>query len=167
MRSPALRHELAVQKGLGVVLSGSIDAQGSSYRIALKATETVAGKEITTEQGRASSKDQVLEVATRLVTRVRSALGDDTSASRQQFAMASLSATSMEVVRFYAKALEAQSGNRFEEAQRNAAQAVSLDPKFGIGYLILATTSRTLGRMDDNQKYLNEALSHLDGMLLW
>jgi Flp pilus assembly protein TadD len=160
----AAAHELAVQKGLGVVLSGSIDRQGNGYRISLKATETVAGKEITTEQGRASSKEQVLEVATRLVTRVRGALGDDTSESRQQFAMASLSATSLEVVRLYAKALEAQSGNRFEEAQRNAAQAVSLDPKFGIAYLILATTSRTLGRMDDNQKYLNEALSHLDGM---
>jgi tetratricopeptide (TPR) repeat protein/tRNA A-37 threonylcarbamoyl transferase component Bud32 len=160
----AAAHELAVQKGLGVVLSGSIGRQGNGYRIALKAIETVAGKEITSQQGRASDKNQVLEVATRLVTRVRSALGDETSASRQQFAMASLSATSMEVVRLYAKALEAQSGNRFEEAQRNAAQAVALDPKFGIGYLILATNSRTLGRLDDNQKYLNEALSHLDGM---
>jgi len=160
----AAAHELAVQKGLPVVLSGAIDRQGNGYRISLKATETVTGKEITTEQGRASSKDQVLEVATRLVTRVRGALGDDTSESRQQFAMASLSATSLYVVRLYARALEAQSGNRFEEAQRNAAQAVGLDSKFGIGYLILATTSRALGRMDDNQKYLNEALSHLDGM---
>ena len=38
------------------------------------------------------------------------------------------------------------------------------DPKFGIGYLVLAVSSRNLGRMDESRKYLAEALSHLDGM---
>ena len=157
-------NELAAQKGLGVVVSGSISSQGSGYRIALKATQTVAGTEVASEQGRASTKDQVLGVTTRLVAGVRSALGDNTSESSQQFAMASLSTTSLEVVRLYAEALKAQSSNKSDEARQNALKAVELDPNFGIGYLVLAVASRNLSRLDDNQKYLGEALKHLDGM---
>ena len=151
--------ELAVDQGLGVVLSGSIDLQGSGYRISLKATQTVTGEVITSAEGRARSKDQVLEVATRLVARVRSALGDGTSESAQQFAMASLSATSLDVVGLYAAAMEAASANRFDEARQHALSAVELDPDFGIGYLVAASASANLGRADDRQKYIDEALS--------
>lgn len=156
--------ELAAQQGLGVVLSGSIGRQGSSYEISITATRTVTGEEITSVQDKARSKDQVLEVATRLIGRVRKALGDDTSESAQQFAMASVSATSLDVVGLYAEAMEAQSANRFEEARRHAAKAVELDPDFGVGYLILAVASGNLGKLADRERYLEEALRHLDGM---
>ena len=83
-----------------MVLSGSIEPQGrGAYSISVKATQAVTGKVIARAQGRASSKDQVLDVATRLVTRVRRALGDEASESAQMFAMASLSTTSLDVVR--------------------------------------------------------------------
>ncbi|HET9386557.1 MAG TPA: serine/threonine-protein kinase, partial [Gemmatimonadales bacterium] len=64
---------VAANQGLGVVLAGSIDLQGSGYRISVEATRpvTVNGESITTAQGRASSKDQVVEVAVRLMTRIR------------------------------------------------------------------------------------------------
>ena len=156
--------ELALANGLGVVLSGTIDPQGSGYQISLRARQTVTGTEIASEQARASSKDDVLEVATQLITRVRNALGDNDSDSAQQFAMTSLSTTSMDVVRLYASALEAQSRNRYEEAHQNALKAVELDSNFGIGYLILATTSRAMGRLEDNRKFVEQALTHLDGM---
>ncbi|TDI24322.1 MAG: serine/threonine protein kinase, partial [Acidobacteria bacterium] len=156
--------ELAVNQGLGVVISGSIDLQGSGYSISINATQTVTGEVITSVQDRARSKDQVLEVATRLIARVRTALGDDTSESAQQFAMASLSATSLDVVGLYAAAQAAASAGRFDEARQHAASAVELDPDFGIGYLVLAVASGNLGMADDRQKYLAEALSHLDGM---
>lgn len=160
----AAAHEVAAQQGLGVVLSGAIDPQGRGYRVSLRATQTVAGTEIASEQASASNKDEVLDAATRLVTRVRTALGDDVSESAQQFAMASISATSLDVVRSYAQAMAAQSGNRFDEAREYALRAVELDPNFGIGYLILAVSSRNMGRLDENQKYVDLALSHLDGM---
>ena len=60
-----------------------------------------------------------MEVATRLVTTVRTALGDETSDSEQMLAMGSLSATSLEVVSHYAAAMEAQSANgKYEEARQ-------------------------------------------------
>ena len=72
------------------------------------------------------------------MTRVRNALGDDESESAQMFAMTSLSATSLDVVRHFATALEASSNNKFEEARDSLLKAVELDPSFGIGYQSLA-----------------------------
>ena len=75
--------EMAVKQGLGVVLSGSVDRQGSGYGVSVKATHAVTGNVITSAKNRASSKDQVLGAATKLASEVREALGDDTSDSAQ------------------------------------------------------------------------------------
>jgi hypothetical protein len=80
--------EIAVKQGLGVVLSGSIERQGSGYGISVKAAETVSGNVIASAAGRASSAGQVVEAAARLMTTVRAALGDEESESAQMFAMA-------------------------------------------------------------------------------
>ncbi|MEQ1760246.1 MAG: protein kinase [Vicinamibacterales bacterium] len=156
--------EIAVKEGLGVVLSGVIRTQGAGYGVSVTATQTVTGEVIADVQGRAANKDQVLATATRLVSNVRQALGDETSESAQMFAMASLSATSLDVVREYAAAQDAASRNRFEEAMQSALKAVELDPTFGIGYQLLAVASRNVGRQADAEKYINQALRYLDGM---
>ena len=41
---------------------------------------------------------------------------------------------------------------------------MELDPKFGIGYQALAALSLNLGNLQDAEKYIKQALSHLDGM---
>ena len=156
--------ELAVKQGVAVVLSGALDRQGSGYAISVKAAQTVTGAVITTADGRASNREGVLEAAMQLITEVRSALGDDTSDSAQMFAMASLSTTSLDVLRQYATGREASSGGRFDEARQSYARAVGLDPTFGIGYQALATLSLNLGNLQDSEKYFKQALSHLDGM---
>ena len=156
--------ELAIKQGVGVVLAGAIAPQGNGYDISLTAKETVSGTEITTAQGRAASKDQVLDTATKLVATVRRALGDETSESAQLFAMKSLSTASLDVVRHYAAAVEAQSQGRYEDALRSYQSAVQLDPNFGLGYQGMSAMSRNLGRLQDAEKYSSEALRHLDGM---
>jgi eukaryotic-like serine/threonine-protein kinase len=160
----AAAYDIAVKQGLGVVLAGVIEPRRSGYRISVKATETVTGATVTTVEGSASSKDEVLDVATRLMASVRTALGDETSESAQIFAMASLSATSLDVVRHYAAAQEAASNNRFEEARQRLSKAVELDPTFGVGYQLLAVVARNLGQLQDAERYINEALRYLNGM---
>ena len=54
--------------------------------------------------------------------------------------------------------------NKFEDARENLLKAVELDPKFGVGYLLLAGVARNLGQLQDAQKYVNQAMSHLDDM---
>ena len=160
---PAAR-QLAVNQGLGVVLSGSLDRQGSGYGLSVRAVQAVTGSVIGSAQGTASDKDGVLTEATRLVTVVREALGDDTSDSAQRFAMETLSATSLEVVRDYAAAAEAMSDGRFDEALRSFLKATERDPTFGLAYAGMAISSRNLGRQQDAEQYVKEAVRHLDRM---
>src|SRR5262249_19513657 len=160
----AAAHELAVKQGLGVVLSGSLEPQGKGYTVALTATGTLTGNVFADVKARASSRDQILSAATRLVTSVRTALGDETSESAQIFAMTNLSATSPDVVRLYTSAQESMSKGKFEEARDSALKAVQLDPNFGIGYQVLAVASRNLHNLEDADRYGAEALKHLDGM---
>jgi len=163
MDEPSAR-EIAVKQGLGVVVSGSVDRQGSGYGVSIKAAQTVTGTVLADVKGKASTKEQIVPTATRLVTAVRKALGDEASESEQIFAMTNLSATSLDVVRFYAAAQEAASKGKFEEARDNALKAVALDPNFGVGYQVAAVASRNLHNQQDADKYSAEALRHLDGM---
>ncbi len=156
--------KLAVKQGLGAVLSGSIDLRDNVYTVSVEATETVTNNTITSAQGSTVYKNQVLEVAIKLIARVRNALGDDLSESAQQFAMASLSTTSLDVVRLYAAAMQAAAANNFVESLKFAKEAIEIDPDFGIGYLIASSASSNLQRTDDSRKYNDEALSHLDSM---
>ncbi len=156
--------ELAVKQGVGVVLSGSLERQGGGYGVSVKATQAVTGNVITTAKSRASKKDQVLGVATKLAAAVRKALGDNTSDSSQRFAMDTISATSLDVVRDYAAGMEALSNSRFEEALRSFSKAVALDPNFGLGYAGMAVAAGNLDKQQDALKYINEAVRHLDGM---
>jgi eukaryotic-like serine/threonine-protein kinase len=160
----AAARAIAAKQGVGVVLTGAVDRQGEGYVVSVKATRTLTEEVIADEQERAPGRDQILDAATRLVIQVRNALGDDESESAQQFAMASISATSIDVARLYAAAVEASARNRFEEARNNALEAVRRDPNFGLGYLIASAQSRNMGRVEDGKRYMEEALRHLDGM---
>jgi len=160
----ASARDLAAKQGLGVVLSGSIERRGNGFEISIKAAEPVTDKVLASVKGRASSKDQVLGTAAKLVTTVRKALGDETSDSAQLLAMRSVSASSLEMVRQYAAAIEAQADGKFEQARQSYLKTVELDPNFGLGYQGLATMSRNIGKLQDADKYIAEALKHLDGV---
>ena len=155
---------LAVKAGLGVVLAGSIGPRGNGFDILIKATRAITGNEIVEARGRASSKDDVVSEATQLVARVRRALGDELSDSEQLLAMRSVSTTSLEVVSHYARAMDSQSRGQYEEARQAFLKALELDPEFGLGYQALAVISRNLGRLQEANTYINEALRHLTGM---
>jgi serine/threonine protein kinase/Flp pilus assembly protein TadD len=156
--------EIAVREGVGVVLTGSLQRDGDGYTIAVKATRTVTGEVVADATTDADTRDEIVEAATQLMTTVRTSLGDEASESAQMFAMASLSATSLDVVRHYAAAQEASSNGRFEDARADLLKAVEIDPKFGVGYQLLAVLSRNLGQLQAADKYINEALKYLDNM---
>jgi serine/threonine protein kinase/tetratricopeptide (TPR) repeat protein len=157
--------QIAVKQGVGIVISGALKREGDNYGISVKATQAVTGNVIASATNRAPSKDKVLAAATMLATTVRTALGDETSKSDAQiFAMDTLSATNLDVVRQYAVATESMARARFEEALQSFAKAVAVDPNFGMAYQGMALASRNLDRQEDAEKYIKEALRHVDRM---
>lgn len=156
--------ELAIKQGVGVVVSGTLTKVGERFAVAVKAAEAVTGNVIASVNDTAAGRDRVLGVVTDLAAEVREALGDDTSDTAQRFAMETLSATSLDVVREYATAMEALSRSRFNEALQGFSKAVALDPEFGLAYAGMAIASNNLGRPQDAEKYVKEAIALVDGM---
>ena len=156
--------EIAVKQGLGVVLSGSLSYRGGRYEVSLRAIQAVTGNVVAEVRRNASDKTQVLGEAANLAAAVRRALGDETPDSDKRFAMETLSATSLDVVRAYAAAAEAMSRSKFTEARDHFSKAIALDPNFGLGYAGMAISSRNLDKQEDAERYIKEAVSHLDGM---
>ncbi|MDQ3347216.1 MAG: hypothetical protein M3545_04540, partial [Acidobacteriota bacterium] len=101
---------------------------------------------------------------TSLASEIREALGDETSEEDRRFAMETLSATSIEVVREYAAAAQAMSDARYELALQHFAKSVELDPDFGLGHAGLAIASRNLDRQQDAERYITVAVSKVGKM---
>jgi tetratricopeptide (TPR) repeat protein len=156
--------EIAVKQGLNVVLSGKIAPEGRGYRLSVTARQAVTGEVIVSVESTAASKEAVLRGVGELAADVRQALGDDTSDTKQRFAMETLTATSLDVVHDYAVAMEALAGSRFEEAKENFAKAVQADPNFGLAYGGMAVASQNVGNQSDARKYATEALKRVDRM---
>jgi serine/threonine protein kinase/tetratricopeptide (TPR) repeat protein len=158
--------ELAIQQGVGVVVSGALERSGSGFALSLKAAEAVTGNVIGTSQNSVGNKDQVLPLATRVANDVREALGGEPTDSSQRFAMEALSATSLDVVRHYAVAIQALADSKFEEAQNNLSEAVKLDPNFGLAWAGMGMMAWNQGQQQDAVRYVDEAVRHLDSMTL-
>ena len=156
--------EIAVKEGVGVVLSGTLRRDGNGYLIALRAAESVTGNVISDPSARAPGKDQVLSAATSLGNRVRTALGDDASDSAQRFATDTLTATSLDVVREYADAMESLSNSKFDAARAAFERATTIDPNFGLAYAGMAITSANMGQPQEAETYVKEAMRHVDRM---
>ena len=153
--------EIAVKQGLGVVVSGTLELQRRGYELTLKAAEAVTGNEITTASETVVDKDGVVPAVTRLASTIRTELGDETSESAQLFAMETLNARSLDVIQFYARAMDALNKGRYEEARQQALGAAKLDPNFGSAYGILAAASGNLGQRQEAERYMKEAVAHL------
>jgi serine/threonine protein kinase/tetratricopeptide (TPR) repeat protein len=156
--------EIAVRQGVGVVLSGTVSRQRNGYGVSVKAVRAVTGDVIASASESASSRNEVLAATTELASEVRRALGDDTSDSAQRFAMETLSAASLDVVRDYAMGMEALSDSRNEDARKSFLSAVQRDPKFGAAYAAMAIASANVGQQREAEKHVKEAVRHLDGM---
>lgn len=156
--------ELAARQGVGVVVAGALTLDRGSYELSLKAVHSVTGDVLATTKDTASNRTEVLGLATKLAGRVRTALGDETPESTKRFAMETLSATSLPVVHEYAKAADAMSRGKFDEAFEHFSKSVSLDPNFGLGHAGMAISSWNVDRQQDAEKYISEAVRHLDGM---
>ena len=60
--------------------------------------------------------------------------------------------------------MDALSRSKFDEARQGFSKAVERDPKFGLAYAGMAIASRNLDNQQDAEKYVKEAVRHLDGM---
>ena len=157
-------NELAVKQGLGVVVGGGIERSGNGYRVRATARQAVTGKVVAEASKEAPGREAVLAAVGAVADDIRKRLGDQTSDSEQRFAMETLTATSLDVVHDYAVAMDALSSSQFDKALASFRRAVEKDPNFGLAWAGMAIASANLGKQQEAEKHVTEAVRHVDRM---
>jgi eukaryotic-like serine/threonine-protein kinase len=155
---------VAANQGVGVVVSGTLEREGSGYQFLVKAVRAVTGKTVADAHVSAPNKEQVLFVATKAAAAIRRALGDTTSEADQLFATETLTATSLEAVHEYSLGMQASTRGKYAEALQNFSRSVDLDRSFGLAYVGKAVAARNLGQNDEAITDIKEAMQHIDRM---
>ena len=145
------------------MLSGAIDRRGNGYEVSVKAVQTVTGNVVVNTRGRAASKEQVLDVVTRLVSTFAGARRRDVG-SAQMFAMRSCRPRRWRWSGHYAAALEAQSDGKYRGGSAERAESSGAGSGVRHGLPLLGGMARNLGNLQDAEQYSSQALSYLGGM---
>jgi serine/threonine protein kinase/tetratricopeptide (TPR) repeat protein len=156
---------VANSEGINLVLSGSIEASGSGYRISAEATDPFSGKAaINKKSVNAGSKDEVLGAMASLAVQIRKALGDSEAPSGAAIARETFTAGSLEAASRYAQAQELIASGKWERAIEGYQSALALDPELGRAYAGLAAASANNNRRDEAKRYYQEAMKRIDRM---
>ena len=155
---------VAVEQGLGAVITGSLSRRGDGYKFSLEALDARTGNSLASTEFNARTKDDLLLGVPKLVAPIRKALGDTTPESVQLAASGPFTAASLEVVHQYSIAMDQQFGGKLEDALRSFTKALELDPKFARAYAGMAATYGNLGQREDSEKYIKLAMEHVDRM---
>jgi serine/threonine protein kinase/tetratricopeptide (TPR) repeat protein len=150
---------IAVREGINVIVTGSIAAQGSGYKLESKVEDAVTGKTISSQDIKLSSKEAVLKAVGGLAAEVRNSLGDTTPESLQKVQAETFTSGSLAAAHEYALAQDLQWAGSWTEAAPHYQKAIELDPNMGRAYAGLAVISINTGRRSDAEKYYQSAMA--------
>lgn len=155
---------IARREGINVVLTGLVARQGDGYRVTVNAIDGASGKTILTRDSPEAKRNDVIKEASRIVPRLRRALGDVTPEDQLVASGETFTSSSLDAVHDYGVAQQLQWDGRFEEAAGFYLAATKADPRFGRAYAGLAAMSSNLGRRAEAERYYKEAMPLLDRM---
>jgi tetratricopeptide (TPR) repeat protein len=153
---------VARREGIRLVLAGTIEANGSAYRLAVRATDT-AGQPVTDAQETADSKAEVIEAVGRLAKSLRRQLGDAKATSTASDAE-TFTAGSIEAANAYARAQDLAGRGEFASSITAYQEAIQRDPNFGRAYSGWAAAAFNLGRPEEAEDLYQKALGLLERM---
>jgi tetratricopeptide (TPR) repeat protein len=163
--TPQIGELIARREGIKVLIAGSITAQGSGYRLVMRASDPATGAEIAASDRSVSRKSEMLATVTSMGNTVREALGESAADLAESAPSETMTAGSLDAMRAYARAQDLLMTNQFKEALQEYQRAIDLDPQFGRAYAGMAVVHVTyLKQPDKAEEYYKLAFNHLDRM---
>lgn len=153
-------HLIAVREGVGGVLTGSIEASGSGYKMSAQVIEPQTQTTLAESRAKAQSKLEVLTAVNELAKELRSELGDANVDEQQEL----FTVGSLEAAKAYVLAQRLHLEGKDDEAIAKYRQATVFDPEFGRAYSGWALSAFRLGRVEESEVQWQKALSYLDRM---
>jgi tetratricopeptide (TPR) repeat protein len=155
---------MAVRQGIDLVLLGAIDPDGSGFKISVVAVDPAVDDTVASESETAESTADVLAAVGDLSGDIRKALGDDTIGRKEEGAVETFTAASLEAAKAYSQAQELALAGNHEEALAFYESAVDEDPNFGRALSGWALSLFNLGRTAEATELWEQALSKMDTM---
>jgi len=152
------------REGIKVVLTGSVDAKGSGYAIAVQAVDPANGGTLGSAAASAASKADVVKAIGPIAAKIRAVLGDTTPESEKLAAAETVTASSFDALRAYERGQELSRSNKLDEALDAYKQAIALDPKMGRAYAGMAVVYDDLKDEAKSKAAYEEALKRVDRM---
>ena len=144
-----IAREICERQGLKALLAGSVSNLGSHYVIALEAINAHTRDVLVRVQEEAESKEQVLRTLGQAATKLREKLGESLS-SIQKFdaPIDQATTTSLEALKAYFLAAEANTKGNYPESIKHANRAIQLDPNFEKAYQTQSSNYAYLGQSE-------------------
>ncbi|UCC71590.1 MAG: hypothetical protein JSV86_14535 [Gemmatimonadota bacterium] len=159
----AVALEVAEREGLAAVLAVTVSRLGGQYVFSARVVQPGSGEEIITARS-VASEDRLLEAVEKLSHEIRRRLGEERGAIRQSEPLPKVTTSSLEALRLYAQASEANSRLDFEQALQLATQAIRHDSIFAGAYRAAAVYSNNLSRRAEAARYATRAYELRDGL---
>ncbi len=153
---------VANREGIRVILAGSIERDGTGYRIAVRAVDPGKPEPLSFADAKASDKGAVLSAVGRVADSLRKGLGDTTPSAQHE--AETFTAASLDAIREYTIAQDLSSNQKDAEAVVHYREALRYDPEFGRAYAGLAISLFYLGQRPEAAKNWTEALKRMDRM---
>ncbi|MGC1903489.1 MAG: protein kinase [Candidatus Acidiferrum sp.] len=156
---------VAVNQGVGAVITGELSRRGDKYSISATALDAVSGNVIAKSEATAATKDEVLLAIPKLAAPIRKVLGDTTPESVQLHStVGAFTAASLEAVHEYGVGEELQFAGKMQEALQSYSKAAELDPNFARAYAGESAVAANLGQLENSEKFAKLAMEHVDRM---
>ncbi|HZM85473.1 MAG TPA: protein kinase [Blastocatellia bacterium] len=144
-----IAREICERQGLKALMAGRVSNLGSHYVIALEVINAHTRDVLVRVQEEAESKEQVLRTLGQAAIKLREKLGESLS-SIQKFdaPIEQVTTTSLEALKAYDLAHEANLRGNHEESIKQANRALDLDPNFMRAYQTQASNYASLGQWE-------------------
>jgi tetratricopeptide (TPR) repeat protein/predicted Ser/Thr protein kinase len=144
--TPALARDVCQRNGSAAIVTGSISALGSQYVVGLRAEECAGGGVLHTDQGQAPSKEEVLDVLSRMAITFRTAVGESlASVQRYSKALPEATTRSIEALKAYSTAREAHFRVGEAASVPHLQRAIQLDSGFASAHALLGISYSIMG----------------------
>jgi eukaryotic-like serine/threonine-protein kinase len=161
--TPDVAREVCQRAGSKAYIAGAIASLGSEYVLGLKATDCRTGKLLAQEQVTAASKEKVLNVLGKAVSKLRGDIGESLATVQRFDAPLERDTTSsLEALKAFSLGAKAYREKGGAAALMPLQRAIQLDPNFAIGYYAVANDYINLGEPGRAIGYFTKAFELRD-----
>lgn len=155
---------VSLRQDVRMVLAGTITTDGAGFELTLRVVDPTSGEAIAEADEDAKSSADVLGAINALAADIRKEFGEDSLDLDKLEAGETVTAASIEAIKFYTDAQGLARAGKDEEAIALYAKATQEDPNMARAYAGWGLSAHKIGRPTESDEQYKKALSLLDRM---